>query len=106
MFIKQPASPGADDDVNAEWDEHLRFYQLCGVMAAASSVLLTFMMVLMFPADFKGRAFMLAGSYLGPVTLLLLVGMLRFPRSCSWALFIGFNVFLLYLFLRELPLIY
>ncbi|ARD39313.1 polysaccharide biosynthesis protein [Edwardsiella ictaluri] len=100
MFIKQPASPGADDDVNAEWDEHLRFYQLCGVMAAASSVLLTFMMVLMFPADFKGRAFMLAGSYLGPVTLLLLVGMLRFPRSCSWALFIGFNVFLLYLFLR------
>lgn len=65
MFIKQPASPGADDDVNAEWDEHLRFYQLCGVMAAASSVLLTFMMVLMFPADFKGRAFMLAGAIWG-----------------------------------------
>ncbi|WCF11832.1 hypothetical protein N4G58_10360 [Edwardsiella piscicida] len=100
MFIKHPVSPGADDDVDAELDEHLRFYQLCGVMAAASSVLLTLMMVLMFPGDFKERTYMLAGVYLGPVTLLLLLGMLRFPRICAWALLIGFNALLLYLFLR------
>ncbi|AGH74900.1 hypothetical protein ETAC_13895 [Edwardsiella piscicida C07-087] len=100
MFIKHPVSPGADDDVDAELDEHLRFYQLCGIMAAASSVLLTLMMVLMFPGDFKERTYMLAGVYLGPVTLLLLLGMLRFPRVCAWALLIGFNALLLYLFLR------
>ncbi|AOP44112.1 polysaccharide biosynthesis protein [Edwardsiella piscicida] len=100
MFIKHPVSPGEDDDVDAELDEHLRFYQLCGVMAAASSVLLTLMMVLMFPGDFKERTYMLAGVYLGPVTLLLLLGMLRFPRICAWALLIGFNALLLYLFLR------
>lgn len=98
MLIKHPISLGADEDHNAESDDHLRFYQLCGVMAAASCVLLTLLMLVMFPEDFSARPFRVAAGYLGPVTLLLLLAMLRFPRSASWALLLGFNALLLYLF--------
>ncbi|QPR28139.1 polysaccharide biosynthesis protein [Edwardsiella hoshinae] len=98
MLIKHPISLGADDDPSAESDDHLRFYQLCGVMAAASCVLLTLLMLVLFPEDFSVRPFNVAGGYLGPVTLLLLLAKLRFPRSASWALLLGFNTLLLYLF--------
>lgn len=85
--------------IENEVGEHLRFYRLCGIMAAASVVFITLLTVLVYPESMHENAYRVACLVYGPATLLLLLGMFKYPTVCSWILFAAFHAMLLYLFI-------
>lgn len=85
--------------IESEVGEHLRFYRLCGIMAAASVVFITLLTVLVYPESMHENAYRIACLVYGPATLLLLLGMFKYPTVCSWILFAAFHAMLLYLFI-------
>ena len=63
--------------IESEVGEHLRFYRLCGIMAAASVVFITLLTVLVYPESMHENAYRIACLVYGPATLLLLLGMFK-----------------------------
>ncbi|TBM32952.1 polysaccharide biosynthesis protein [Hafnia paralvei] len=84
--------------IEGDLEEHLRFYRLCGIMAAATAVFITLLMVLLFPESMYEKSYRIACIVFGPVTLVLILGMFKYPVACSWILFATFHSMLLYAF--------
>ncbi|MEG0866692.1 MAG: polysaccharide biosynthesis protein [Hafnia sp.] len=84
--------------IEGDVEEHLRFYRLCGIMAAATAVFITLLMVLLFPESMYEESYRIACIVFGPVTLVLILGMFKYPVACSWILFVTFHSMLLYAF--------
>ncbi|MGC6232925.1 polysaccharide biosynthesis protein [Hafnia paralvei] len=84
--------------IEGDVEEHLRFYRLCGIMAAATAVFITLLMVLLFPESMYEKSYRIACIVFGPVTLVLILGMFKYPVACSWILFATFHSMLLYAF--------
>lgn len=90
----------AEPDVSpAQMDlpEHLRFYQLCGIIAACISVLVTVFLYLT-DADVGEQPLLAAFVISGPVTLVLLLGGIKYPRLSAWLLLLSFSGGVLYLY--------
>lgn len=89
------------DPAESELPEHLRFYRLCGVIAAASSVLVSLLLFLLDAEDFTEVPLNIAILLAGPVTLLLLLGGFFYPRIAGWLLLLNFCGGLFYLYLQD-----
>ncbi|RDK84609.1 hypothetical protein C8D90_11388 [Enterobacillus tribolii] len=94
IYSAEPEISPAQTDL----PEHLRFYQLCGIIAAVISALVSVLLYLLDVEDFDSPPLLVAFIIAGPVTLLLLLGMVKFPRVCAWLLLGSFSGGILYLY--------